>query len=676
MTGIGSIDVNNLITHWNQNGSSSKTSVSAVSGTVAFGVKPQLTATVTASSGTSIPTGTVAFLIAGLGIGSIDLGTATLGSSGTASITVDPNLLSAGANAITAVYSGDSKFDVSSGVTTVTVTAPANATAIVASSFPNPVYGSASVEGVTSWYYTITLTNESNVAATLTDFTVAGNDEASRLSTFFATTTIAPHGSLSANITTTNISVPVNRIFTFTGTDANGNAWNQQFTLPFISAILQPEIVLTGTPAVVQQNPNATACPWMQRLSLQEQGGFNLQLVKFLSGTTDMTSHISQYFGSTEIAPFGTLEATICLSGNTPPPAVTYELDGVTDDGSTFRTIFPTSYTLAPTSTVSLAVGQTSVALSSGTNSGSVSAQLPVTLSGGVSTWGASIFPSNPTTSWLTVSPASGTGSGSITVAAHAAGQAPGVYRATLIVQGTNSVPQYIEVPVTFTVGASSSMTISGVTNGASFQTKAAPGMILSVFGSGLAPGSQAAGAIPLSLSMQGVSATVNGVAAPLYYVSPTQINLQVPYEIGANNAVVGINNNGSLASFSFTTTPTAPGIFVANGNLVPTSTGSPGGTLVLYMTGEGDVSPALITGAAPTSATPVNSLPQPRLPITVTVGGIPAAVQFIGIPYELVGVTQINFVIPANVAAGTQPVVVTNNGVSSPPASIVVTSK
>ena len=134
-----------------------------------------------------------------------------------------------------------------------------------------------------------------------------------------------------------------------------------------------------------------------------------------------------------------------------------------------------------------------------------------------------------------------------------------------------------MEIPVSFTVGASPDISIGGVTNGASFQHNYAPGMVLSVFGSGLAPAVQLAGVLPLPLSMQGVSATVNGYAAPLYYVSPTQINLQIPYETGARSAIVGINNNGKVASFLFATAPTGPGIFVQNGNLVPKATGKPG---------------------------------------------------------------------------------------------------
>jgi len=85
---------------------------------------------------------------------------------------------------------------------------------------------------------------------------------------------------------------------------------------------------------------------------------------------------------------------------------------------------------------------------------------------------------------------------------------ANGVYNATLVFQATNAIPQVIEVPVVFTAGpTSSAMSIGGVTDGASFQQAAAPGMIRSVFGAGIAPCPQAAGSLPLPQSMAGVSA-------------------------------------------------------------------------------------------------------------------------------------------------------------------------
>src|SRR5260370_25991981 len=284
----------------------------------------------------------------------------------------------------------------------------------------------------------------------------------------------------------------------------------------------------------------------------------------------------------------------------------------------------------------------------------------------------ASVFPSNPSTAWLKTS----VNSSSIGIAASGAGLANGVYNATVILQAADARPQFIEVPVVFMVGATSSdMSIAGVSNAASFLPIAAPGMILSVFGGSLAPSPQLASNLPLPLKMAGVSATINGVAAPLYFVSSGQLNIQVPYETGVGPAVVGVNNNGQVASYIFNVSPSAPGIFTDSSRaLVPIASGRPGATLALFMTGDGMVSPALATGATPFFATPLPLLPQPGLPVTVTVGGVPAVIAFAGIPSGLAGETQVNFVIPASVRVGVQQVVVTVGAVSSLAANVTIT--
>ncbi len=152
-------------------------------------------------------------------------------------------------------------------------------------------------------------------------------------------------------------------------------------------------------------------------------------------------------------------------------------------------------------------------------------------------------------------------------------------------------------------------------------------------------------------------------------------MNIQVPYETGAGTAVLGVNNNGQVAYFPFQVTSSAPGIFMTEdgaGNLVPNATGKPGDILSAYMTGEGDVTPALKTGFAPT--TPILSdLPAPTLPLSLTVGGVPATIDFMGIPH-LVGVTQINFTVPSGTPLGPQPVVVTVGGVASPAVTLTIT--
>jgi uncharacterized protein (TIGR03437 family) len=220
---------------------------------------------------------------------------------------------------------------------------------------------------------------------------------------------------------------------------------------------------------------------------------------------------------------------------------------------------------------------------------------------------------------------------------------------------------------------AAGAPTISAVSNGASFKTVFAQGMIASVFGANFSTGTQAASTLPLPASMQGVSATVNGVVAPLYYVSPGQVNLQIPYGTAAGSATLSVTGAGGTATFPFTVQANAPGIFAGSGALVPFATGKHGDTLLAFITGEGAVSPAIATGATPGPSTPYTQLPAPAASVAVTVGGVNAAIAFAGIPSGLAGATQINFVIPASVPAGLQPVVVTIGGISSPAALLTV---
>jgi len=114
---------------------------------------------------------------------------------------------------------------------------------------------------------------------------------------------------------------------------------------------------------------------------------------------------------------------------------------------------------------------------------------------------------------------------------------------------------------------------------------------------------------------------------------------------------------------------PTNPGIFA----VTPSTTIAAGGTATLYLTGDGDITPAMLTGFTPAPTTAAASLPKARQALSVTVGGVPAFVLFYGIPSGLVGVTQVNFIIPASVKPGVQPVVVTVGGASSPPVNVTV---
>jgi len=279
------------------------------------------------------------------------------------------------------------------------------------------------------------------------------------------------------------------------------------------------------------------------------------------------------------------------------------------------------------------------------------------------------------TQKWLTVSAVSGTGNSTLTLRASAAGLSNGVYNAVLSIAATNASPQAVQIPVALVVGASSNISITGIGNAASGAQVFAPGELMAVYGNNLAPTNAIAGIQPLPLILAGASATVDGVAAPLWFISPGQINLQIPYETSAGPAVLGITNNGEVASYTFNVTPTGPGIFQYQGSMVPEPSGTAGQTVFGFITGDGDVTPSLASGATSSPEATIAQLPHSRQALTMTIGGENAVPSFDGIVSGLIGVTQVNFVIPSNLAPGTYPVVVTVGGVSSAPVNLTVTA-
>jgi len=158
-------------------------------------------------------------------------------------------------------------------------------------------------------------------------------------------------------------------------------------------------------------------------------------------------------------------------------------------------------------------------------------------------------------------------------------------------------------------------------------------------------------------------------------YVSPNQVNIQIPYGIPAGPAQLAVGTPYDNKAYSFTVSTAAPGIFLYSTGGASTPIGSTsarvGDTIAIYITGQGLVSPPVDDGATPSSDT----VPVPQQAVSITVGGIPVATPFayLGIPVWSVGVTQINFKIPSGVAPGPQPIVVTVGGTSSLPANITI---
>jgi uncharacterized protein (TIGR03437 family) len=241
---------------------------------------------------------------------------------------------------------------------------------------------------------------------------------------------------------------------------------------------------------------------------------------------------------------------------------------------------------------------------------------------------------------------------------------------------GTSSVTASVSVNVTSSGSSGGAPSLAALVNPGSYTAAVAPGGILTVFGSSLATSIAGAASIPLPDSLSGTAALINGVAAPLYYVSQTLVNIQIPYNTQPGPATLSLNNNGTVTTQNFNVSTVAPAIFTsANGAIVPMPSASRGQVVFLYITGAGAVSPQVSTGAAPSSSTATNELPQPSQPATVTVGGAEAQIQFIGITPGLAGVVQINFVVPSSIPTGSANVVVSIGGVPSQSATLTVTN-
>lgn len=237
-------------------------------------------------------------------------------------------------------------------------------------------------------------------------------------------------------------------------------------------------------------------------------------------------------------------------------------------------------------------------------------------------------------------------------------------------------------VTVTETTAANGVPTIGGVSNAASYSQYFAAGGILSVFGTQMTPAAAGATTVPLPIMLAGTSALVDGVNVPLYFVSPDQLNIQIPWEAAGssndNPAALMVFNNGQSVTFNFNIALYAPGIFTMNAQgtgqgaildssyqLVDAShPATPGSSYVqLYCTGLGAVTNTPMDGAA----SPSNPLAETTTQPTVTIGGVPATVLFSGLAPGFVGEYQVNVLMPSGVAAGSAvPVVLTIGGVSS----------
>ncbi len=244
----------------------------------------------------------------------------------------------------------------------------------------------------------------------------------------------------------------------------------------------------------------------------------------------------------------------------------------------------------------------------------------------------------------------------------------------------------------TFTTGAAVSsppfIDPAGTVNIGSYLAPVAAGSIAAVFGTNLSIG-QASSIVPTPLPMTLAQSvfSIGGHVAPLFFAMPSQVNLQIPWEVaGQTQTTISATVNGVASNTQIVPLAAfAPGIFSLNQSgtgqgaimIAPTAQlaapGSPvlrGAYISIFCTGLGPVTNQPATGSAglasPLSITPTTPV--------VTVGGVASVVSYSGLAPSLVGVYQVNVLVPLGVSPGNAvPVVVTMGNVPSNTVTVAV---
>ncbi len=256
---------------------------------------------------------------------------------------------------------------------------------------------------------------------------------------------------------------------------------------------------------------------------------------------------------------------------------------------------------------------------------------------------------------------------------------------------GTSSALSFM---ISFAAGPA--ITAAGVVNAASYTTTLAGGMIASIFGAGFSTSAVSAPSVPLPTTLGGATVLVDGIPAPLFYVSGGQINFQIPSEaLNESQATIAVMNNGLTSNvvtvkvsasapsiFTLNSQGTGPGAIkndangyfacpldsLPNGACRPASVGT---FISIFATGLGALQGVNVADGSPLRN---NDIASTVVNPTVTIGGIHAAVTYAGLAPGFVGLYQVNVAVPPGVQSGNAvPVVISLNGAQSNTATIAI---
>jgi uncharacterized protein (TIGR03437 family) len=227
-----------------------------------------------------------------------------------------------------------------------------------------------------------------------------------------------------------------------------------------------------------------------------------------------------------------------------------------------------------------------------------------------------------------------------------------------------------------------------GIVSSADFASPPALGLLVSIFGSGLADSAQSNASLPLPTQLGSTSAFLStGEQLPLLYVSDSVINVLVPYDAVAQTAqqVVVQHGNALSVPMPIAILNQSPAILSADGSgsgqghiyvigaggvETQANANSPaqiGQPLVIYCVGLGPVTPGVGGGAA----APYSPLASANAAVSVTFGGQTSTPVFAGLTPGLAGLYQINVTLPPGVTPGNQVPVTISAGAASSSSTI-----
>jgi uncharacterized protein (TIGR03437 family) len=227
---------------------------------------------------------------------------------------------------------------------------------------------------------------------------------------------------------------------------------------------------------------------------------------------------------------------------------------------------------------------------------------------------------------------------------------------------------------------------ISAAASAVSFKNVVAPGEITALFGAELASTTTVATLQPLPTTLAGVQVLVNGTPAPLFFVSPAQINFQLPRTTVATTASPGFNsatalleviNNGQLVrAGTVQVAPVTPSIFTftANGNGAAVAIDALRGTLAPFNAQQSTGQPNIIAvfgGGLGADSTDADG--NQAGSVQATFDGVPGVVLYAGRAPHFTGLNQLNIQFPAGLTAGTHTLVISRDGIASAPVTVAV---